>query len=281
MKAFEYYLNSQKLAPVTIRQTLNEFNRYLQWAAAEGLHPLANITYNELLSYVQHMKQQGISVATINIRLLAVRKYYDHLKAENTILKNPARNLHIKGKIQTVTEQPLTYAELMALYQQYHTYSKDKPYHLRNTALLGLLIHQGIHAGEAATLEPQHLQLSEGVIYIPSTKRSKSRTLALEARQILHLYQYLETLPATAPKLFAGSTKNHCERLKTELQGINPLIRNLQHIRASVFLYWLKIYDKRQVQYRAGHKYISSTEHYEQQEITTLTDELQKHHPFG
>jgi integrase/recombinase XerD len=31
----------------------------------------------------------------------------------------------------------------------------------------------------------------------------------------------------------------------------------------------------------AGHKYISSTEKYEQQEIDSLKDVLSKHHPFG
>ncbi|HET6244522.1 MAG TPA: hypothetical protein VFF35_08400 [Bacteroidia bacterium] len=41
------------------------------------------------------------------------------------------------------------------------------------------------------------------------------------------------------------------------------------------------MYDKRQVQYMAGHKWISSTENYEVQELTGLTDLLTKHHPFS
>jgi hypothetical protein len=31
----------------------------------------------------------------------------------------------------------------------------------------------------------------------------------------------------------------------------------------------------------AGHKYIHSTEAYEVKELETLTDQLEKHHPFG
>ncbi len=48
-----------------------------------------------------------------------------------------------------------------------------------------------------------------------------------------------------------------------------------------VILHWLTQYNKQEVQYRAGHKYISSTEQYVQQEMGSLTDQLAKYHPFG
>jgi site-specific recombinase XerD len=65
------------------------------------------------------------------------------------------------------------------------------------------------------------------------------------------------------------------------LQGINPSVTNALHIRGSVIINRLKQHNKRQVQYMAGHKYISSTEAYALQEMDTLQDELSKHHPFG
>jgi hypothetical protein len=66
-----------------------------------------------------------------------------------------------------------------------------------------------------------------------------------------------------------------------EIQAINPVITNALHIRGSVILNWLKIHPKRQVQYMAGHKYLSSTEKYASQEVEDLQDALAKHHPFG
>jgi integrase/recombinase XerD len=65
-----------------------------------------------------------------------------------------------------------------------------------------------------------------------------------------------------------------------ELQGINPLIRNALHIRSSVILHWLIQYNKREAQYRAEHKYISSTEQYVSQEMGSMTDQLAKYHPI-
>ena len=44
---------------------------------------------------------------------------------------------------------------------------------------------------------------------------------------------------------------------------------------------WIKHNNIREVQYLAGHKHISSTEKYRQQEVETLQKSLEKYHPMG
>jgi site-specific recombinase XerD len=82
-------------------------------------------------------------------------------------------------------------------------------------------------------------------------------------------------------ELIPGSLRNVIQQLVEEIRGLNPVITNALHIRGSVILNWLKIHPKRQVQYMAGHKYISSTEKYASQEVEDLQDALAKYHPFG
>jgi hypothetical protein len=113
--------------------------------------------------------------------------------------------------------------------------------------------------------EVNHINLNEGIIYIPSTARSNSRTLKLSTPQILTLHTYIhggtrDKLKPTADELLPGNTHNIVNLLTEELKGINPQIKNALHIRASVILHWLRQHNKRQVQYMAGHKYIGSTE---------------------
>ena len=148
------------------------------------------------------------------------------------------------------------------------------------------MIWQGLHSGELEKLEVNHVNLNEGIIYIPSTARSNSRELKLSTQQILTLHSYIhggtrDKLKPKGEELLPGNLHNTISLLSEELKGINPQIKNAQHIRASVILYWLRQHNKRQVQYMAGHKYIHSTEAYEVQELETLTDQLTKHHPFG
>ncbi|NTW32535.1 MAG: site-specific integrase [Bacteroidetes bacterium] len=281
-KSFEYYLKDSGLAVRTVEENIRDIEHFEQWAIQENYTDIAHFNYNELLKYVQYLKNKGLSISTVNIRVCSARKYYDHLKEEGIIEINPARHLHIKGQMQRVTENPLTYTQLEILYNQYAEYSKEKKYHIRNLSILGLIIWQGLHSGELKKMEVQHINLNNGTAYISGTRRSNSRELKLEAKQIIVLHDYLDTLPINQTYLIENRrAENIINWLLGELKGLNPVIRNVQHIRASVFLYWLKMYDKRQVQYMAGHRYISSIQYYEIQELEGLTDMLTKHHPFS
>lgn len=287
LQSFEYYLKDKSLAEKTISEHLKDIIRFEAWAKENHLTGIEQINYTELLGYVQTMKNKGLSVQTQNIRINSLRKYFEHLKEEGIIEINPARRLYIKGKIKKVIVNPLSYTELEQLY---HEYAKPKEYyrekkhrkvHERNTIILGLMVWQAVHSGELNKIETGHIKLNEGMIYIPATRRSKSRELKLESKQIILLHKYIIETNFTTEKLFECHPTNTMQWIVNELKGINPVIRNAQHIRASVILYWMKMYDKRQVQYMAGHKWISSTEHYEVQELDGLTDLLTKHHPFS
>jgi site-specific recombinase XerD len=301
-EAFKEYLVQRNFRESTINGHLQAVGYFTKWIDENQLYEVENITQNNVLEYVQHEQKRNIDVATINNNLTSISKYFEFLKEEKRVSRNPARTLRIRGKLKTITEQPLKYADLEALYFTYKKLEKFTTKNLqervnltrqRNIIIVGLLVWQGLHSGELEKLEVSHINLDEGKIYIPSTARSNSRTLQLHVQQVLQLHSYLhggirEKLKtsngkpaANNEKLFNSKANDMLQYLLEELKGINPIIRNAQHIRASVILYWLKQYNKRQVQYMAGHKYIDSTEKYALQETDSLTDLLVKHHPFG
>ena len=282
LQSFEYYLKEEGLKHSTISEHLKNTERFIQWTKENELTAIAQINYNELLGYVQHLKRytsernKPLSMQTVNIRINSIRKYYEHLKEEGTIEKNPAKRLFIKGTVRTVVKDVLNYTELENLYQQYLQYlekktvrekKKQEQTNLRSKVILGLMIWQAVHSGELKKMEVQHINLQNGTVYIPAMARSKSRELKLATVQIIPLHAYLNALPPTQTKLLECSAHSQVTRITSELKGINGIIRNGQHIRASVIFHWLKMYDKRQVQYMIGHKWISSTENYEVQEL--------------
>jgi integrase/recombinase XerD len=59
-----------------------------------------------------------------------------------------------------------------------------------------------------------------------------------------------------------------------------PRLKSMAQIRASVITNWLKHYNLREVQYMAGHKYVSSTERYRTDNLEDLQKELEKYHPL-
>jgi site-specific recombinase XerD len=292
---FKIYLQQRRFMQSTINGHLLNVGYFLKWIENNGLEEAENLQYTDLLNYVNYEQKQNKDVSTINLRISSISKYFEFLKEENLITRNPARTLRIKGKAKTIIQNPLSYDELLNVYNGYKSIIKNVPAHMqekstlahqRNIIIVGLLIWQGLHSGELEKLEVNHVNLNEGIIYVPSTTRSNSRELKLSSQQIITLHTYIhggvrDKFKVNNEKLFAGNLHNTLQLLIEELKGINLQIKNAQHIRASVILYWLRQHNKRQVQYMAGHKYIHSTEAYEVQELETLINQLTKHHPFG
>jgi site-specific recombinase XerD len=288
MEEFKEYLQQQKLKGRTIEEHSKNVSYFTAWLKQEDYGTGTTIQYADILSYIQFEKGKGITPATINLRLSSIKYYFEWLKSIGEVTKNPAKTIRVKGTINTIIENPMSSEELETMYQQYA--QLIIPDHLtiihkRSVVILGLMIWQGVHSGELQKMEVTHIDLSNASVYIPSTSQSNSRQIPIDSKQFLILHEYLSVirhlLKPKENELIAGSVRNHVHRVLQEIQGINPMIRNAQQIRGSVIINWLKKHSKRQVQYMAGHKYISSTEKYEQQELDSLKDVLSKHHPFG
>jgi integrase/recombinase XerD len=295
MEQFKDYLQQRRYRQSTVNGHLQNAGYFIEWINDNGLYEIENVEHKNILEYVQYEQKRNLDTATINLRLSSISLYFEFLKQDGSLTRNPARTLRIKGKLKKITEQPLNYEELEKLYYGYKQLQREVPVnvkevvalaHQRNIIIVGLLVWQGVHSGELEKLEVNHIKLDEGKIYIPSTARSNSRELRLHPQQILSLHTYLnggvrDKLKPKADELFTARCYDVIQHVTEELRGINPQIKNAGHIRASVILYWLKQYNKRQVQYMAGHKYIDSTEKYAIQQTDTLKDLLTKHHPFG
>ena len=75
--------------------------------------------------------------------------------------------------------------------------------------------------------------------------------------------------------------KNSFLHLTYALRRLNPKVINAQQIRQSVITIWLKTKNLRMVQYMAGHRYVSSTERYQVNNLEDLYNQLEKFHPLS
>ena len=150
--------------------------------------------------------------------------------------------------------------------------------------MTGLLMNQGIKSEELTKLEVKNVNLREGTIEIMGSRKSNRRVMELEAHQIMDMHKYvmevrkqiLRITKQETTQLFIGNS-----HLIKQLKKINPRVENVRQIRASVITKWLKVHNLRRVQYMAGHRYISSTEKYKENEIDGLIEEVNQFHPLG
>ncbi len=304
VESFRNHLQKQHIDKNTLRQKTNYAGYFLKWLETEHLQA-ENTRYNDLLNFVDYCKLEGKSKTHVNRIIASVRDYYKFLKTSQPDIINPAINLHLKGERHKVVSGTVDFKELETLYQAYRTGNLREK---RNKIILGLFIYQAINTEELSKLEPCHVKLREGKIYIPGNRRRNSRTLELKPFQVMELHEYLTEIrpkileevakpkPCRKPdkinrkrienQLFVsinGSEhiKNSLLHLFRDVQKINPNVINAVQIRQSVIAYWLKTMNLRQVQYMAGHKYVSSTERYQTNNLDNLQSKLEKLHPLA
>jgi integrase/recombinase XerD len=151
------------------------------------------------------------------------------------------------------------------------------------------MIYQGLTIGELMKLQSHHIKILDGKIFIKGTKRSNERVLNLHAVQIPALQSYLQQNKFKEGSLFIEPRKkeisernvnNRIQYMFNQLRALNAKVINAKQIRSSVITEWLRKNNLRQVQYMAGHKYVSSTQRYQLNNLDDLKNELQQHHPM-
>lgn len=286
MSSFEEYRNKNGYSAKSIRVQNSHINRIKIWCINQNIN-LEEINYNQALQFIDSERSRGILNQSIIREINSVRIYFDYLLETGTVKQNIIKRIKIRQSVKKVIPETLPPQQLENIYHDFmnvpeweHKTQTAKELHKRNVVLLGLLVYQGLTSGETAKLETTHINLAEGKIYVPSTRKSNARTLKLQANQILPIKTYIEEIK---PKPYLFPTKKHSDmicKIVEQAKKKHPEIIDNRQIRTSVIMNWLKTNNIRQVQYMAGHKSIRSTEQYRQQDLSDLTKQLELFHPM-
>ena len=290
---FDAYRQKKGYSKKSIRVQDSHINRFNTWCLSQNIDP-ETITYKQALEFIDSERVRGILNQSIIREINSIRIYFDYLMQNGQVQYNVISRIRIRQKQNRILTNTLSQQQLEKIYQDYmdlpeweHRTKTAKLLHQRNIVILGLLVYQGITSGELAKLVKSHVNLNEGKIYIPSTRKSNARHLKLQAGQVMAIQEYLDNyLPQSGQTgeswLFPG--KKHSDMVAAvirQAKKIHPEVSDARQIRSSVIMNWLKIHNIRQVQYMAGHKSIRSTEQYRSQDLSNLTRQLELFHPLG
>lgn len=306
LEQFNEWLLLKGNTSTTATSFTRSVRHFTAWLSNQGIEP-ESASHNDVLAYVSHQKQQGNKQRTLQSIINALRHFYNFMQQQDIVAENPTSNVLIKGIKRKELVEILSPEELTAIYQSYDIAARkyeagkrlppqynNELTRKRNKVMLGLFIYQGIRTPELTNMQLSDLQLREGKINIQGSRRSEGRVLTLEAHQIYDLSDYVHTVrrellaaknkTTTAVFISLGTALNVRSITKYLLKCIqaqHPKVKDLKHLRTSVISNWLKVHNLRQVQYMAGHRFVSSTEAYQLNNIEELQDDIKKYHPIG
>lgn len=315
--SFKTYLQSEGKSKSTIQHYQSYILDFLTYLDRDNVE-IENCTAKEVLSYLSYLQKpiqeggRGQENKTRRTRLGVIKQFFNW-KVEQAILStNPVTHIKIRGIKGQKLYPLLNVQELDQIYTKYQIPSKDDPRSnrnwftayrlskLRNKVILSLMINQALTTAEASRLSTLDLKLREGEIYIKGTRKSNERTLKLKSNQIIDLMEYTHRVRELilnyqedqgVDQLFlslptAGKTKTNQRTLSVwkgltkEVKKSNLRFVNFKQVRTTVISKWLKQYNLREVQYMAGHRYVSSTEKYLVNNTEDLQKAIDKFHPM-
>ena len=288
IEIFEKYLREEKKSSAN---TLSSYLRDIrQFGAYLELHTdtdIVSVTEDELSEYINWLKGQGKSVATVSRCIASLKCLYAFLTIRQIIAENPSTKL-VPDKGEHKLPQILTSQEVDLLLEQPECIDA-KGY--RDKAMLELLYATGIRVTELINLDITDINLAAGVIRCRT--RDKERLIPMYAKAVKALSDYvilvrpqMIALP-DEPSLFVNVNGERMSR-----QGFWKLIKYYQKkaniekditphtLRHSFAAHLLENgADIHAIQEMLGHADISSTQVYTQLVKKQLKDVYNKAHP--
>ncbi|MBN8703787.1 MAG: tyrosine-type recombinase/integrase [Bacteroidetes bacterium] len=291
MEFYKNYLVEKNFSASTIRKYVFETKRFLLE------HPNAKYyCYSNLVDYMHSISNAPIALTTRKIKLQVVKKYFDFLIETGAIQHHPCSSLYIKGNTKRgiIFYDLFTSAELELLLNRTERYEHLA---IKNKLIISFLIYQGLLPQEICGLKLKHIDAESQNVFIKGGRIHLARRLPLQPLQIVLLEEYLNN---TRNRLLK-TAKQKTDFLLLNFRGkpitvedVGTLVESFRYlfperklntktIRDSVLsnLFKEKNYLLEEVQYIAGHRWVSSTLRLKPTNQALQHKLISKFHPLG
>jgi len=197
LERFADYLSlEQGVSPATTEGYLRDMARLATFARVKGAGEPAAVTARHLRDFMYHLKDLGLSPASIRRNVSALRTWYRFLLADGIVDRDPSERLETPKRWRTLPEV-LTVDEVRQLLA---APSQDDALYFRDRAMLELAYGAGLRVGEWITLGLRDLLLEDQLVRVLG-KGSKERLVPIGRSALASVAIYLREL---RPKLERG-----------------------------------------------------------------------------
>jgi integrase/recombinase XerD len=200
LQRFSDYIGlEQGLSPLTQEAYERDLARFAEYAELKGAAAPLDITARLLREYVYHLKDLGLSPASIRRNVSSVRTYFRFLTGDGLVVRDPSERLETPKRWRTLPDV-LSVEEVQRLLA---APTLDDSMAFRDRALLELAYGAGLRVSEWISLGLRDVLLEEGLVRVFG-KGSKERLVPIGRSAIGAIAVYQREL---RPRLEKGEGK--------------------------------------------------------------------------
>jgi integrase/recombinase XerC len=176
----------------TIKAYSHDVSAFAQWwegTYGQTFNPQA-VTSPDIQEYRGHLVRGGLKPATVNRRLIALRRFFVWAKGQQQITDSPFEVLEkvLVKEQKDVAPRWLTRQEQLALVRTVRAGGSQ-----RDQAIIQTLLGTGLRISELAALKVSDVEIShrKGTLYVRAGKGSKARQIPLDKQTRQALSNYL------------------------------------------------------------------------------------------
>jgi integrase/recombinase XerD len=197
LERFQDFLSlEQGASPRTLEAYLRDVERFATYVLTRGASAPTDADARVLREFVYHLKDLGLSPASIRRNVSAVRGYFRFLVGEGHLVRDPSERLETPKRWRTLPEV-LSVSEVERLLA---APTLDDPLAFRDRALLELAYGAGLRVSEWISLGVRDLLLEDSLVRVFG-KGSKERLVPIGRTAVGAVAVYLREL---RPRLERG-----------------------------------------------------------------------------
>lgn len=289
----ESYLDAAWMEKGLSENSLSSYRRDLEkfqrWLSLQSLQ-LLDVGAIELLEYLAHLQQSGISAKSVARLLSCLRGFYQYALREGWLTVDPTLNIDMP-KLGRTLPQSLSEQDVECLLAAPDV---DSAIGLRDKAMLELLYACGLRVTELVSIQTSDINLMQGVVRVMG-KGNKERLVPMGDEAVHWLQRYYqqarpELLNARisdvvfpSNRAVAMTRQTFWYRIKHYALAADIQVNISPHTLRHAFATHLLNHgaDLRVVQMLLGHSDLSTTQIYTHIAQARLQELHAKHHPRG
>ena len=188
---------AMQYAAMTVKARRIEMGYFIDWCEERGIQRPDEVTRAMLERYRQHVflyrtktENAPLSFQTQTRRLGSVRAFFQWMARQHHLLYNPASELELPKRQQTLPRDILGVAEVEQVLNACDT-AEPTGLGLRDRAMLEALYSTGMRRGELVALRVDDVDLNNGTAFVRLGKGGKDRMVPIGERACRWIEKYV------------------------------------------------------------------------------------------